>query len=116
MRQSNLPSNVAMIALAGLALCGSALATSNTTSPGASTRRDAIVAAKNDAFAEADANGDGKLTPGEFATFTQLMHQKLQVLRFAYIDANGDGVITKDELAAHHFAGHRGCRGPAKDS
>ena len=66
-------------------------------------------AAKDAAFAEADANGDGKLTPDEFANFRTIMRDKVEALRFTKMDTNGDGVISKDELDAAHP--HHGARG-----
>jgi len=61
-----------------------------------------VAAAEAAAFTEADANGDGKLTPEEFANYGTLLRQKLDALRFARLDANGDGALTQDELNAGH--------------
>jgi hypothetical protein len=60
-------------------------------------------------FAQADADGDGALTPAEFQTFMQLVRQKMAEHRFARADTNGDGKVTLAELEA---AGprHGGCR------
>src|SRR5438067_10652465 len=60
-------------------------------------------------FAQADADGDGALTPAEFQTFTQLVKQKMAEHRFARADANGDGKVTLAELEALPHPG-RGCR------
>src|SRR5215510_2038930 len=65
-------------------------------------------AAKTAAFAEADADGDGKLTPEEFAHFHDLVRQKMEALRFSQLDTNGDGVLTQDEIAAGHTGCHHG--------
>ena len=59
-----------------------------------------LAAAEAAAFAEADANGDGKLTPEEFADFGARMRQKLDALRFTRLDTNADGVLTREEVEA----------------
>jgi hypothetical protein len=60
-------------------------------------------------FAQADADGDGALTPAEFQAFRQLVRQKIAEHRFTRADANGDGKVSLAELEA---AGprHGGCR------
>ena len=55
-------------------------------------------------FAQADANGDGSLTPDEFRTFQDLVKQKRAELMFQHLDANGDGKVTLDEINAAHAA------------
>ena len=79
--------------LAGCALAGVALAR---------TGGDAadVAAAESAAFGEADADGDGKLTPDEFASFHELMREKLDALRFTQLDTDGDGGLTQAELEA----------------
>jgi Ca2+-binding EF-hand superfamily protein len=84
--------------LTALALRGSARAAS--TSPA-----DDFAAAQAAAFTEADANGDGQLSATEFASFEELLHQKLEALRFSQLDTNGDGELTLDELKAGHPPG-----------
>jgi len=59
-------------------------------------------------FAQADADGDGALSPAEFQTFVQLVKQKMAEHRFAKVDANGDGKVTLAELEAAPHPG-RGC-------
>ena len=59
-------------------------------------------------FAQADADGDGALTPAEFQTFMQLVKQAMLQHRFAKADANGDGKVTLAELEALPHPG-RGC-------
>ena len=59
----------------------------------------AMAAKRAEIFAQADTDGDGALTPGEFATFRQLMQTERQNRFFAKADANGDGKVTLDELA-----------------
>jgi|SRR5581483_2238732 len=51
-------------------------------------------------FAQADADGDGTLSPDEFKTFKQLVAQKRTELEFQRLDANGDGKVTLDEMNA----------------
>ena len=87
-RQGTLAAVFAGFALGGLALAGSSSPSSD------------FAAAEAAAFTEADANGDGKLTPDEFANYDELLHRKLDAVRFARLDANGDGVLTQDELNA----------------
>jgi len=72
--------------------------------------REAMEAARTAAFAEADANGDGALTPEEFETFHAAMKARKAQLRFAKLDADGNGQLTAAELESHR--GHRGKRGP----
>jgi hypothetical protein len=55
--------------------------------------------ARDAAFAEADADRSGALTPQEFTTFHEVMKSKLAAARFARIDANGDGQVSAEELA-----------------
>jgi Ca2+-binding EF-hand superfamily protein len=51
-------------------------------------------------FAQADADGDGALTPDEYKTFKTLVAQKRTELHFQRLDANGDGKVTLDEITA----------------
>jgi hypothetical protein len=80
--------------LAGLAL-GGAAARAESGGCGAD-----VGAAETAAFAEADANGDGRLSPDEFASFTAVMKAKLDTLRFTRLDTDGDGVLSAAEIAA----------------
>jgi Ca2+-binding EF-hand superfamily protein len=73
-------------------------------------RGEAFTAARDAAFKQADVNGDGALTPDEFANFQQHLKQNLAAARFKRLDANGDGVVTADELAAFPGRGDH-CRG-----
>ena len=61
-------------------------------------------------FAQADADGDGALSPAEFQTFRELVKQKIAEHRFAKMDANADGKVTLAELEAAPHPGH-GCHG-----
>jgi EF hand domain-containing protein len=63
-------------------------------------------------FAQADADGDGALSPAEYQTFMQLVKQKMLEHRFAKLDANGDGKVTLAEMEAapHWRHGHGGCQ------
>ena len=106
MRQRLLPWSAVMAVLAGFALGGSAPAASGSASGD-------FAAAEAAAFTEADANGDGKLTPEEFARYGSLLRQKLDALRFARLDTNADGVLTEHELSAGHPAGCAGFPRPS---
>jgi len=66
---------------------------------------------RNEVFAEADANGDGALDQSEFATFHELLKQRIEQKRFAKLDADGSGGVTLSELDAHEGR-HHGPRGP----
>ena len=67
-------------------------------------------AAVQSAFAAADTNGDGALSPEEFATFRQLMQQQRAERMFQRLDADGNGVVTLAELQNAHKGWHKGCR------
>jgi hypothetical protein len=66
-------------------------------------------AAVDKAFAEADADGSGSLSPDEFAVFHDALRRAFEAARFAKIDTNGDGQLSREELAAapppHHHCG-----------
>lgn len=81
-----------VIAIAAVAL--PALAWSEPPDPAA---RQAAVEAT---FKEADANGDGVLSPEEFVRFGQLMRENRAARRFARLDADGSGGVTLAELEA----------------
>ena len=51
-------------------------------------------------FAQADADGDGSLTPDEFKTFRELVREQRTASMFQRLDANGDGKVTLDEINA----------------
>lgn len=89
---------VATFTAAALVRVGTVLAAS-------SSPADDFAAAQSAAFTEADANGDGQLDATEFANFQDLLHQKLEALRFSRLDTNGDGELTLDELKADHPPG-----------
>jgi hypothetical protein len=57
-------------------------------------------AARTQAFAQADADGNGALSQDEFAGFHEAMQQAFAQNRFQKLDTNGDGQVTSDELAA----------------
>jgi hypothetical protein len=88
-----------MATLAGLVLSGAALA------HGGGPGSEEFEAAKSAAFAEADTDGDGKLTLAEFTTFHELLREKLDATRFAALDTDGDGAVSEAELDAGKPAG-----------
>jgi Ca2+-binding EF-hand superfamily protein len=64
-------------------------------------------------FAQADADGDGRLTPDEYQAFKKLVAQRRAEARFKRLDTDGDGTVSLAELqaaaAAHHeCTGHKG--------
>jgi EF-hand domain pair len=69
-------------------------------------------AARAQAFAQADADGNGALNPHEFETFKTLMSQLHKRDWFAKADANGDGQVTMDELQAARMHKHGCHKGP----
>ena len=62
------------------------------------------------AFAQADADGNGALSPQEFANYYNILQQQRGAHKFTRLDANGDGQVTLAELQAapEH---HHGCPG-----
>jgi len=62
-------------------------------------------------FTQADADGDGKLTPAEFGTLRELVRQKIAAARFTRLDADGDGAVTSAELEAGHARRGKRCHG-----
>jgi len=76
---------------------------------------DEIAANKAAAFKEADADGDGALSPAEFENFRQLMRAKMAERVFARADTDGDGKLTLEEIQAAHP--HRGgCHGKGQQA
>ena len=66
-----------------------------------------IANAKAALFKQADADGDGTLSPAEFETFRQLVRAKMAERQFARADTDGDGKLTLAEVEAARS--HRGC-------
>ena len=80
------------------------------------THQEQREAARAQAFAQADADGNGALSPQEFETFKTLMSQLHKRDWFARADANGDGQVTMDELrGAPTWASTDATRAPAPD-
>lgn len=59
-----------------------------------------IEAAQEEAFAEADADGDGVLSLTEFSTFHEVMRAKMEENRFNDIDSDGSGGLSLTEVQA----------------
>lgn len=57
-------------------------------------------AIQQEAFTEADANGDGVLSVTEFANFHEIMRAKMEESMFTNIDTDGSGGISLTELQA----------------
>ena len=94
--------------VAALVLSGATIvAAQNVANKPTQEQRDA---ARAQAFAQADADGNGALSPQEFATFKSIMSQMRKSAWFSRVDANGDGQITLDELQAAHMNKHK-CHG-----
>jgi hypothetical protein len=75
-----------------------------------------FAAARDQAFTQADADGNGVLSPDEFAAFHDAMRKAFEAKYFAKVDTNHDGVISHDELAAAPMP-HRHCGGaPPSDA
>jgi EF hand len=71
--------------------------------------REDFAADRAAAFAQADADGNGALTPAEFQTFRQLLRDRIAQHMFARADADGNGEVTQAELdAARPPHGHCG--------
>ncbi|SEQ32084.1 EF hand [Solimonas aquatica] len=79
------PTLIAALLAAALAACASS--PRSTLNP----REQALV----DAFKQADANGDEKLTPEEFATLP------MQNVKFAEVDSDDNGYVTLPELRSY---------------
>jgi len=61
-------------------------------------------------FREADADGNGTLTPAEFARLDELLDRQRIEFRFSRLDANGDGSISIEEFTAGRPHWRRGGR------
>lgn len=73
-----------------------ALAATLSMTPGLSAAEEA--APKKGPFAVADANGDGKLDPAEFAQMvSKRMDATKAQARFKQLDKNGDGFVSRKE-------------------
>jgi hypothetical protein len=100
-----------MLAVGSVLFAAAALA-----GPGRPSREE-MAADRAAAFAQADVDGDGALSPAEFETFHQLMRARMGQRWFARADTNGDGKVTLAELDAARPAGgchHDGGKAPAQ--
>lgn len=84
-----------------------ALALGATAAMADEAKRQAFEQARATAFAQADTDGNGVLSPAEFAAFHDAMKTQMEQFRFAKMDANGDGVLSIEEIQAGR--GPRGC-------
>jgi len=73
-------------------------------------KREAMRAAAEASFAQADVDGSGSLDADEFSNFHEILRAQLAAHRFERADADGDGAVTLEELAATRDRHHR--RGP----
>jgi hypothetical protein len=71
--------------------------------------REDIASDKAALFKQADADGDGELSPTEFEAFRQLVRAKMAERHFARADTDGDGKLSLAELEAAR-PHHGGCR------
>jgi hypothetical protein len=62
-----------------------------------------------DAFDQADADGDGKLSPAEFESLEEVVKQQRVDARFARLDEDGDGQISAEELSLPRLQGKPPC-------
>lgn len=58
-----------------------------------------VQAAAKAAFAEADADGSGELSAGEFAALHEIMRATMDAARFTRLDTDGSGGLTEAELS-----------------
>ncbi len=86
-----------------------ALALGATAARADEAHRQAFEQARAAAFATADADGNGVLSPAEYAAFHDAMKAQLEQFRFNKLDTNGDGVVSLEEIQAGRMMGHHGC-------
>jgi hypothetical protein len=102
------------IAAAALALAGATVVAAQNV-PAERPTKEQREAVRAQTFAQADADGNGALSPDELTTFKTLLRQRYKGDHFARIDANGDGQVTLEEMQAAR-AGKRGCKHEAPDA
>lgn len=95
-----------------VAACGGALllATTPAFAGPKHADREAMEAARGEAFAEADADTSGTLNAAEFEQFHNAMRRRMEAARFARLDADGDGELSLEEIVAGHPKGRHGPR------
>jgi EF hand domain-containing protein len=98
-------------------MIGAALLAAGTASAFQKPDPQQIAADQAQLFAQADADGNGVLSPQEFATFESLFRDRMRARHFERMDSNGDGGVSLAEVQAFRPWGHRGCKGgPAPDA
>jgi hypothetical protein len=61
-------------------------------------RGEKYAEARNAAFADADADGNGALSAEEYPAFKEALHRKKADAHFARLDKDDDGLVTAEEL------------------
>ncbi|HEY2775913.1 MAG TPA: hypothetical protein VGK20_17865 [Candidatus Binatia bacterium] len=90
-----------------VALCGAAVvrpAFAHCDGPDGDMRAS-FEAVVSSAFAQADADANGKLTAEEFANFHDILRRQMEAAHFQALDKDGDGAVSLDELKADHHGG-----------
>jgi EF-hand domain pair len=90
----------------GAAVLGASVAVAGACDHGG--RHEAMRAAVQASFTQADADGNGSLTADEFTAFQEAMRAQMAAHRFQRADTNGDGVVTLDELTQSMGRRHHG--------
>ena len=84
-------------------------ATLDTDGSGEITLED-LEAARDNRFAEMDANGDGQVSEAEFIAHSQAQASERAAEMFARLDADGDGTLSRDVLEARQGGGRMAAR------
>ena len=84
-------------------------ATLDTDGSGEITLED-LEAARDNRFADMDANGDGQVSEDEFIAHSQARAAERASAMFARLDADGDGMLSRDVLEAREGGGRMAAR------